>query len=92
MEKLLSFSTDQKFSTGQLAQRTFSRTGKIYITFFIHNNRIGAEIEGFEIQTRFVKKPKNQKEKNCNKYFVDRFIKPCHNANELFKIFKIDNE
>jgi len=92
METQNSYSTDQKFSTGSLAQRTFSRTGKIYIKFFIHHDRIGAEIEGFEIQTRFVKNPKNQKEKNCNQFFVARYIQPCHNANELLKMFNIETK
>lgn len=89
MNKITTFSTNQQFSTGSFAQKTFAQTGKIGITFFISENQIGAEIEGFSITTIYLKKPKTEKHIRSNHWFVERYIKPCHNANELIELFNI---
>lgn len=91
MNKITSFSTNQQFSTGGFAQRSFRQTGKIAITFFDNHNSIGAEIEGFAISTCFVKTPKTEKHKRQNHWFVVRYIQPCHNAIELMEMFNIKN-
>ena len=91
MDKITSFSTNQQFSTGRFAQRTFEQTGKIDITFFDNQKFIGAEIEGFEIASRFVKNPKTEKHKRQNHWFVVRYIQPCHNATELLEMLNIKN-
>lgn len=74
---------------GATIEKEFRKYGKIGISFFVHNKRIGVDVEGFASTDAYVFEPKNNLQKISNEYFVARYIDNCYNAEELKSIFKI---
>lgn len=83
LKKISSFTTKPNHFTGAVANLDMARSGKIQVDFFIGQKTIGVEVAGFCSAFYFVFNPKNQKEQRLNQYFLERYIFPCHNAEDL---------
>lgn len=85
-KKISSFTTQPNHFTGAVANKDLANWGKIHINFYVKQKTIGVEVAGFCSTFEYVLNPKNQKQQRLNEYFLERYILPCHNAEELLNI------
>ena len=79
-----SYTTKANHFTGAIAQSDLAKHGKIDIKFYIHADTIGVSVAGFEaIDTVYFRNAQTEigKRRNCN--FIERYVKPCYNSEEL---------
>ena len=88
MKKLNSFTTNGAAFTGQTAKDDFRKYGKIDLSFYVHEDRIGVEVAGFDAGRVYLKNPKNVKEKFANAYFYDRYVRHAFHKNDIDQILK----
>ncbi len=89
MKTVSSYTTISNHFTGSIAQSDLAKHGKIDLRFYIHANRIGVDVAGFSYCSYFLLNAKNESQKKQNSRFIERYVKPCYNSEELLNtIFK----
>jgi hypothetical protein len=83
MNTLTTYTTKANHFTGPTAQSDLAKSGKIDLKFYIHTDRIGVEVAGFTSAFCYWSNPKTPKQKNQNNNFIERYVKPCYNSEEL---------
>jgi hypothetical protein len=83
MNTVTTYTTKANHFTGPTAKRDLEKSGKIDLKFFIHKDRIGIEVAGFTSPFCYLYSPKTSKEINQNNNFIERYVKPCYNGEEL---------
>ena len=76
-------STDNTISSGSVAQKDLKRDGYIGVTFTISGETIGAEIAGFSCSLVYRYNPINDREKNINRCFIQRYVDKCQNPESI---------
>jgi hypothetical protein len=83
MKTITAKTSDKTMSTGSLFQSAISKHGYASLEFHVHQLHIGLSIEGIETPHGYFLKPKNDSQKRGNQVFVNRFVTPCENSDEL---------
>lgn len=83
MKTITAKTSDKTMSTGSLFQSAISKHSYASLEFHVHQFHIGLSIEGFETSNRYFLKPKNDTQKMANQLFLNRFVIPCHNSDDL---------
>ncbi len=84
----------EKFQ-GNAIQKDFDFLGKHYVKFGKSLNKksgkffIGVEVSGFLSKCIFTSNPKNKNEEQMNDYFINKYLIPCDNYQDIAHHFGI---
>jgi hypothetical protein len=87
---IIAYCYNKEAHTGNTIRKDFENCGKYYLKFFITENRIGVEVNGFCSIYSYNFNPKSKKDIRINDFFVSRYIDTCDNSEVLKVALKVN--
>lgn len=85
MKRVQTFSTRPNHFDGPTANRQLLTRGKIDICFHVTDTRVDVYVAGYPSPHSYTPNVSSKWAKERNAKFIQRYVAPCHNAQELIK-------